>query len=158
MYPALVLRHPVGVPSPTELAPTAPAFVARQRPMLIPEAWLGAERVAVALESALMGVAVPVRRTRRPFAGTDGALVVPGHGCSGRSHDLPNALACESDHRSDPRQRFAGLVPPKHLDVAAGIRCQLLGAVVPSKSRHAGMLRHHRRRVQPQSDGYCPHT
>jgi hypothetical protein len=158
MHAMLVLQHPLGVPPPAELAPTAPALVARQGPMLIHKAGLRAEGIAVALESALMRLAVPVRRARRRFAGTDRAFVVPGHRGSGRPHDLPNALSREPDHSADSRQRFAGFVSLKHLDVAARIRCKLLGGVVPSKSRHAGMLRHPPRRVQPQSDGYCPYA
>src|ERR1039457_795576 len=121
MQAMLVLQNPVGVPSPAELAATAPALVARQGPMLIHEARLRAEWVAVTFESALMGLAVTVRRARRRFAGTDGAFVVPGHRSRGRPHDLPNALSREPNHSADSRQRFAGFVALKHLDVAAGV-------------------------------------
>jgi hypothetical protein len=50
----LVFPHPFGVPPPAEITTATAALVARQRPVLIHEARLVAQRVAEAFESALV--------------------------------------------------------------------------------------------------------
>src|ERR1017187_3501423 len=101
MPPVLILESLRSTALTAEIASAAAAFVAGKGAVLVHEQRLGAERIAEALESPLMELAVSVRRARRRIAGFDGALVGPRHGSTGGLHDLPNALSREPDICSD---------------------------------------------------------
>jgi hypothetical protein len=61
MHPVLVLQTPIRIGLPTEVTATPSLVVAGKRPMVIREPQFAAQRVAIAVESTLVGGAVSPR-------------------------------------------------------------------------------------------------
>jgi hypothetical protein len=96
MRSVLILPVPIRLRLAAEIATAAAILIAGDRAVLLTQEPLAAERVAVELEASLVRIAVPPRRSWRPVALLDGALILPLHAGAGLLDDLPNALARES--------------------------------------------------------------
>lgn len=113
----LVLSAPIRFRLAADVA-TASVLVAGVRAVLVTQEWLAADWIAVQLEAALVGVAVPPRRSGRSLAILDGARVLPRHAGAGLLDDLTHPLARDSQAGADACEVLAGLVAVERLGVS----------------------------------------
>ena len=88
---------------PSARVAAAAVHVAGDRPVLLAQEGPPAERVTIELEAALVGVAVPPRRSGRRLTPLRGAPVLPGHAGARLLDDLPHPFSRESEAGADGR-------------------------------------------------------